>query len=518
MNPPSPRSLIRSRAMITHTTGRHSWREVPDGAVLQEDGTIVAVGTFADLARQHPDVTVIGTGNEIMLPGFVNGHHHVGLTPLQLGSPDMPLELWFVTRMVARNVDPYLDTLYSAFEMIASGVTTVQHIHGWAPGGLREVEARSDALLRAYDDVGMRVSYCYAVREQNRLVYQRDEDFVAGLPGELRGPMQRWFDRFQMTLDDHIALFQNLHGRYQTRSRAKIQLAPANLHWCSDAALARLADTSRQYDVPLHMHLLETAYQKEYARRRSGGGTAVDHLERFGLLGPRMTLGHGAWLNEHDIDRLAETGTCVCHNCSSNFRLRSGVAPLNALEARGVTTAIGLDEAGINDDRDMLQEMRMVLRAHRVPGMRDDDVPTPAQVLRMATEGGALTTPFGDHLGTLAPGKAADMVLIDWQQIAYPYLDETMPLLDAVMQRARTRGVRTVICDGAVIYADGRFTRVDRDAALRALHDDLTKALADDEVERRKLSKALLPHVKAFYDGYYDAGAHVPFYKPSSRV
>ena len=132
---------------------------------------------------------------------------------------------------------------------------------------------------------------------------------------------------------------------------------------------------------------METAYQKEYARRR-GGCTAVEYIDRFGLLGPQMTLGHGVWLNEPDIERLAATGTCVCHNCSSNFRLRSGVAALNEFEAPGINTAIGLDEAGINDDRDMLQEMRMVLRAHRVPGM-DDEVPTPAQVFRMATSGGA---------------------------------------------------------------------------------------------------------------------------------
>ena len=104
----------------------------------------------------------------------------------------------------------------------------------------------------------------------------------------------------------------------------------------------------------------------------------------------------------------------ICHNCSSNFRLRSGIAPLNRFEAKGINMAIGLDEAGINDDRDMLQEMRMVLRAHRVPGM-DDRVPAMAQVLRMATEGGARTTPFGDGIGALEVGRAADMVLIDWQ-------------------------------------------------------------------------------------------------------
>jgi cytosine/adenosine deaminase-related metal-dependent hydrolase len=163
----------------------------------------------------------------------------------------------------------------------------------------------------------------------------------------------------------------------------------------------------------------------------------------------------------------------------------------------------------------MLQEMRMVLRAHRVPGM-DDAVPTPAQVFRMATSGGAKTTAFGDRLGVLEPGRAADMVLIDWRALSYPYLDEETPLLDAVMQRAK--GARTVICDGEVIYDDGRFTKVDRDAALRTLHEDLKRALADDEVERRKLSKALLPHVKAFYAGYFDPAEHAPFYRPSSRI
>src|SRR5271167_4616350 len=107
------------------------------------DGVIVAVGRYAELSRKHPDLPVVGTGNEVLLPGFVNGHHHLGLTPIQLGSPDMPLELWFITRMVIRTVNVYLDTLYSAFEMIGSGVTTVQHPHGNSPGTMLDVEQRA---------------------------------------------------------------------------------------------------------------------------------------------------------------------------------------------------------------------------------------------------------------------------------------------------------------------------------------------------------------------------------------
>ena len=510
-------SLIRSRAMITRTTSRTTWEEIADGAVYQEDGTIKAIGTYKELSAKYPNASVIGSGNEIMLPGFVNGHHHVGLTPVQLGSPDMPLELWFITRLVSRILNVHLDTLYSAFEMIASGVTTVQHIHGWMPGTLPEIQDKSNQVIKAYEDIGMRVSYCYALRDQNRLIYQKDEDFVASLPKEIQGPMQRHFARFKANLDDQMGLFRDLYEQHNAKSRVKIQLAPANLHWCSDKALTMLSDTSKKYNVPMHMHLLETAYQKEYAMRR-GNCTALEYIDRFDMVNERLTLGHGVWLSAKDIDRLASAGGCVCHNCSSNFRLRSGVAALNYFESKGLNTGIGTDEAGINDDRDMLQEMRLVLRAHRVPGMVDEDVPTVAQVLRMATIGGAKTTPYGSAIGTLEVGKKADLVLLDWKQISYPYLDTMTPLLDAVILRAKTEGVKMTMCDGEVLYQDGEFTKVDRDAALKALHDDLNKALTDDEVERRNLSKALLPVVRKFYANYIDPSKHEPFYRPSSRV
>jgi len=508
-------SIIRGKYVITRALDRHTCEQIEDGGVLEQDGVIEAIGRFSDLARDNPGVPVIGSGGDVVLPGFVNSHHHVGLTPVQLGSPDMPLELWFATRLVTRDVDPYLDTLYSAFEMIASGITTVQHIHGWAPGRLPDVEARAEQVIRAYEDIGMRVSYCFALRDQNHLVYEPNQDFLARVPDDVKSLLRRHFDRFQLDADDTIALFANLREKHHNKERVKVQLAPANLHWCSDKALERLAETSERYDAPLHMHLVETAYQKEYAKRR-GGGTAVDYIARFGLLGPKMTLGHGVWLNEADIDRIAETGTNICHNCSSNFRLRSGVAPLNRFEACGINVAIGLDEAGINDDRDMLQEMRMVLRAHREPGM-DDRIPGMGQILRMATEGGARTTPYGASLGQLEVGRRADMVLIDWQQLTFPYLDVETPVLDAVIQRAKVAGVRIVLVAGEVVYRDGRFTRIDRDAMLHAFSDMLRRERTQEEQDRRRLSKAILPHVGAFYERYFDAEAHEPFYRPSSR-
>src|SRR5258708_9725905 len=105
--------------------------------------------------------------------------------------------------------------------MIASGVTRVQPLQGWVPGKFAAVDKGADEAIRAYEDTGMRVSYSFAVRDQNRLVYQRDEDFVASLPPEFRGPMQRLYDRFQLSRDHCIVLFEGLPVCPAGKNRAK---------------------------------------------------------------------------------------------------------------------------------------------------------------------------------------------------------------------------------------------------------------------------------------------------------
>ena len=127
-----------------------------------------------------------------------------GLTPFQLGSPDYPLELWFASRLAARDVDPYLDTLYSAFEMLESGITTVQHLHGWRGGPASRIRQVAERVLQAYEDVGMRVAYSYALRDQNRLVYEADEAFCARLPRELGAQMAEYLGAKTIPLPDHL--------------------------------------------------------------------------------------------------------------------------------------------------------------------------------------------------------------------------------------------------------------------------------------------------------------------------
>ncbi len=513
-----PSSLIRGRYVVARVTGRDAAEVLENSAVFQRDGVIVDIGPYETLRERHRADEILGSSDHVVLPGFVNAHHHVGLTPFQLGSPDYPLELWFASRLGARAVDPYLDTLYAAFEMLESGITTVQHLHGWRGAPVARVREAADRILEAYAAVGMRVSYSYMLRDQNRLAYEADAEFVRRLPPDLARDVDALLTGQVIPVADQLDLFRNLweaHGR-NGRERVRIQLAPANLHWCSDAALAALAELSARHGVGMHMHLDETAYQREYARRRTGGSGA-EHLDRLGLLSPRLTLGHGVWLNERDVERVAGRGAMICTNPSSNLRLRSGVAPLNRFLAAGVRVGLGLDEAGVNDDRDMLQEMRLALRLHRVPGM-DDDVPTSAQVFRMATEDGAATTPFGDRIGILAVGRAADLVLLRWRHVAHPYLEAGTPVLDAVVHRARASAIDTVLVAGEVVLRDGRVTRVDKAAALDELAATLRQPLTPEEEHRRRLSRAVFPHVRRFYEGWLDPDSLDPFYRQNSRT
>ncbi len=469
-----------------------------DSALLISEGRVAAIGPADAMIRAHPDAPVAGGTGKVVIPGLINAHHHVGLTPFQLGSPDHPLELWFASRLALRDVDLRLDTLFSAFEMIASGVTTVQHLHSRAPGGVEDVVSASRKVVGAYREIGIRASYSMALRDQNRLVYADDADFTASLPEDLRPAMRAYFARFTLPLSDQVAVFDALRAELAGEQRIALQLAPANLHWLSDDALALSAELAAKHGMPLHMHVLETPYQKEYARRRTGG-SAVDHLARFGLLSDRLTIGHGVWLTARDIETCAAHGVRVCHNCSSNFRLKSGIAPVNRFLAERIPVALGIDEAGINDDRDMLQEMRLVLRAHREPGI-DAPHPSPSDVLRMATEHGAATTPFGATIGRLAPGSAADLAILDWRAVTWPYQDAATPLIDVIVMRARAQAVETVMVAGETIYHEGRFTRLDRSAILDELAEAFARPLTEAEEARRRLAAAVFPHVKSFYD------------------
>jgi 5-methylthioadenosine/S-adenosylhomocysteine deaminase len=509
-----PSSLIRGKYVVCKVTGDNSSQIIEDGAVFQRDGQIVEVGKYAALKSRYQADEEIGSSDFAVIPGLVNAHHHVGLTPFQLGIPDMPLETWIIARWAIRDVDPYLDTLYCAIQMIESGITTVMHNHGLSRlptgAGLYESSAR---IVDAYEASGMRVAFSVSHRDQNQLVYEDDESFLSTLPADLARRVRDHLRSRPVSLEDYLSLCAELFQRKQS-GRTKVFISPHNVHWCSDTLLREISDLARRLTTGVHIHLQETAYQKMYGTR-NWSKTPLAHLYDIGFLGPEVSCAHGVWLTESDMEILAETGTAICSNPSSNLRLKSGIAPLNTMLEKGVTVALGIDEAGINDDNDMLQEMRLAQKLHRIPGVSSAS-PTSHQILHLATANGAKVTFFGDQVGALEPGKRADVVLVSLERITEPYLHLDTSIVDALVYRGKGLDVDTVIVDGEVLLRNKRFTRLDKAEVIAKLKESLSAPLKPHEARRAELSRELLPYIQRWFEGW-ELGQGQPHYFYNER-
>lgn len=489
-------TIVRGRQVICRITGRDSVEVVDDGAVVVQDGAVIEVGRYDDLLARHQPDEVIGSPRQVVIPGLINAHHHVGLTPFQLGSLDMPLETWIIARWALREVDPYLDTLWCAIQMIESGITTVQHNHMAArlPPEMSLYEGASQ-ILNAYEDSGMRVAFSMSTRDRNQLVYEDDEKFLSTLPGQLAGRARERLDSRPITLEEYLSSTAELHA-HRSGPRTNIFVSPHNVHWCSDEMLTAMSDLARRLSTGLHIHLQETIYQRMYGTRH-WNKTPLAHLAELGVLGPEVSCAHGVWLSESDLGILGETGTAICTNPSSNLRLKSGVAPVNRLLERGVNVALGIDEAGLNDDNDILQEMRMAQKIHREPGISSPH-PTAHDIFRLATTNAAKVT-FFDEVGTIEPGKRADLVLIDMDRIEEPYLHPDTDIIDALVYRGKGLDVDTVIVDGEVLLHDKKFLKMDKADVTARLKESLARELTEREVNAARLSQDILPYINRWF-------------------
>ncbi|MCH7626241.1 MAG: amidohydrolase family protein [Chloroflexi bacterium] len=508
-------SIVRGRYVVTGVVDENTSNIIEDGAVFQRDGEIIEVGPYEEIRSKHQPDEEIGSSEFVVIPGLVNAHHHVGLTPFQLGTLDMPLETWIIARWALRDVDPYLDTLYCAMQMIESGITTVMHNHMMArlpsDAGLYESGAR---IIEAYEDSGMRVAFSLSHRDQNHLVYEDDERFLATLPATLAQGIRDYLGGRPISLEDHLSVTAELIDKKQS-DRTRVFISPHNVHWCSDEMLRAIKEFATRHSTGIHIHLQETVYQKMYGAR-NWGKTPLAHLAELGFLGPEVSCAHGVWLTESDIDILADTGTAICSNPSSNLRLKSGVAPLNVLLEKGVTVAIGIDEAGLNDDNDILQEMRVAQKIHRVPGVAGPTL-TSHQILDLTTVNGAKVTFFDEQIGRLEPGKRADMVLIRLDRIEEPYLDPDTNIVDALVYRGKGIDVDTVIVDGEVLLRGGRFQMLDKAEIIGRFKETLARPLSAAERRRGDLSRELLPHIQRWFEGW-ELNRGAPHYVYNERA
>ncbi len=493
-------TLVRGKYVICQITGPSSAEVISDGAVFQRDGEIIEVGRYDNLIERYNPDEIIGSPSYVVMPGLVDNHFHVGVTPFQLGAPDLPLELWLFDRMGSKEVDLYLAHLYAATQMLKSGTTTMSALtSSFSPVKPDEVEK----ILKAAQDSGIRISYGTLIVNQNRLVAGPkggDKELASQLPADLATRFKSYMAPLYLSVEENLSNVEEVLAKYADNRYDRIRaiVAPSNVHRCSDEFLMALKQLARKYKVGIHIHLQETIYQKLYGLY-TWGKTPLQHLNDLGFLGPDVTCAHSVWVTDSDIEVMAATGTNVCHLASSNLRLQSGIAPVNCFLKRGIRVTLGTDEASINDDRDLLQEMRLVLKLHRVPGI-ENTPPTAYQVFQMATVNGAYSSGFGDHVGTLEPGKRADIVLLNLLNIEEPYLDPEVSIVDAVVHRGRGIDMDTVMVDGEVVLRDGRLTRVDIESLYKELKRSLTRPPSRQEMERSEFSKQLEPYLHRFYE------------------
>ena len=449
---------------------------VDDLALCVDGETIVDAGSLTELVDRYPQADRAGGGDCILAPAFTNAHDHGrALGALALGVPDNFLELWLSQLARLPAIPPYLAALHTGLQLLASGVTAVAHSHN--PISWSDLAAELPEAVRGYADAGIRVALHPPIVDQNQLVYAERERFLQLLPSELREEMGDGND-IDLSADDYFAILDDLYDSVHDseRHRIHIQVSPAGGQWCSDALIMRACEWARAHHTRVQMHMLETPYQRIYAHR-TWGLSFIRHLEDIGALGDWLTLAHMIWVEDDDIELLADRGVGVAHNISSNLRLRSGIAPIARMVAAGVPVGIGLDGHSLDDDMDFPREMRLAWTIANQSGMAATDL-SARMAWRMGTDiAAAITFGAGAPLGKLEVGNLADLILLDWEAIRGKWAPAEYPsreLLSAfLLRRAKREHVRHVMVGGAWVLRDDEHLRVNLNDVEREIWERL---------------------------------------------
>jgi len=393
----------------------------------------------------------------VALPALVNAHDHGrAVRSSSIGAGGKPLEAWLHYLALFPSVDPYLAAAVALSRSALGGVGTVM-VHYTRAQGFTDLPTEATEVARAARDVGVRVGFAVSMKDRNPLVYGPSEPVLAALPADARQEIARKFVRKSPSPGELIALADAVAER-AAGPGFDVQYGPNGPQWCSDALLEAVADASSRTGRRVHMHLLETRYQRAFMDQAYPDGV-VRHLDAIGLLSPRLTLAHCVWARPDELALLAERGVTIAVSNSSNLHLRSGVAPLPAMLAAGCRVAMGIDGKALDEDDDGLRELRLSHLLHAGTGFRV--AVSRQEILRAAFATGRFAVTNIDDGGMVAPGSPADLLLLDWAAIDDDRLRDDVDPLDLVLTRATAQHIRELIVGGRTVVKDGAMTGVD---------------------------------------------------------
>ncbi len=426
-------SLVRGRYVLTAA----SPPVIPDGAVRIVGGQIDAAGSWRDLRRQYPDDEVSGGANDIVTPGFVNTHGH--FSEALITGIAKQFTLWEWVQALVAPVAPHLDdeaayvgTLVAGVQMLRSGITLTNDMFVCDPGPGRPV---TPGVVRALDELGLRGVVSFGA-------------------GDIRGVP------IPVLLDENAALAEAAAASGLTRFRVGI----AALFAQSDRLFEAMIDLATGGGHGVHIHLQEVR-EEVTAVRTERGISPIEYCARSGLLKAPTLAAHCVWVDANDREVLAEHGVGVAHNPVSNMVLASGVCPVPELRGLGIPVGIGVDGPASNDSQDMLQAMKTAVLLQRVHRLQATAL-SAADAFEMATIGGARALRLDGDVGSIEPGKAADLVVFDGEAPAFAGAHDPF---GAVVYAAGPTEVKDVWVAGNRSVETGRVVHVDAaEVAARA--------------------------------------------------
>ena len=410
----------------------------------------------------------------LALPPFANAHDHARtVRSSSYGAAGKPLETWLHYLALLPAADPYLTSAVS-LSRSALGGSGIVMVHYTRVQGLTDLPTEAKEVARAARDVGIRVGFAVAMRDRNPLVYGPSEPILDALPAEARAEIAGRFMRVPLPVADQLALVDAVadavHG-----PMFDVQYGPNGVQWATPALLQAIAEASARTGRRVHMHLLETCYQRAWADAEFPQGI-VKYLDTIGLLSPRLTLAHCTWARPEELELIAERDVTISVNTSSNLGIRSGIAPMAEMVRRGCRVALGLDGLAFDEDDDGLREMRLAHLLHGGVGFRVDV--SRADTLTMAFKNGLRSVLNTEEGGALAAGQPADMLLLDWNAVDDDRLRDDLDPLDLLFARTNASHVHELIVAGRSVVRDGRVLGVDYPALRNELMTRLRSTMA----------------------------------------
>ncbi len=459
----------------------------PGAAPAQRDRRIHIEGGHVAAIEALP--APVPGRRRLALPALANAHDHARtVRSATLGAFGQPLESWLPFLGVVPGMDPYLCAATSFARSLRNGVVDLMVHYTRVQGGLPYVDEAA-AVGRAARDVGVRIGFAVALRDRHGLGYADDATVLAALRPAIRDDIARRLAAPSVAPALQLALVEEVAQRIAADglgAHVDVQYGPTGVQWCSTPLLEAIAQASAETGRRVHMHLLETQYQRAWADAAHPGGI-VRFLDDIGLLGPRLTLAHCTWARPEELALIAERGATIAVNTSSNLGLKSGIAPLAQMLAQRCRVAMGLDGMAFDEDDDALREARLAYALHR--GWGYDTTMTPAQLWRFASR------------GRIASGEPADLLLLDWDALDDDALFYDINPLDLLLARGSGRHVHTVIARGRTVVDAGRVLGVDEVALQVELRERMRSALAADGPHAgwRRSVQALAEDVAPFY-------------------